>query len=258
MATYYTNENIVAKSSPAAGSTLLGFDGAGKLCKKDSSGTITYLEGGASSKWTALVATTDFATTAASTSTITMNVDWTASIKAGMAIKFVLSGATYYAIATTVAAGLLTIAGAPLTTGAGALTALSFSPLPGMVEMVAFIVAGTFANAVSTALLDEDVLTAVKWDKAPAYCVKQEVIVITDDSGANQPRVNVTIAASAVNTSNANAGLTVAETWVNSVVDINTTNYSIVYGEAIELTTDANGSNDDARDLTVQLTFVYA
>jgi hypothetical protein len=249
------NTDPTTITNPGAGQTKYGFDVIGRLWKRDSAGVITYLEGGSSSKWTALVLTTDYATVPASTSTITMNTDQTANIKAGMALKYTIGGVDYYGVATTVAANLLTIAGAAL---GGNITALYYSPLPGMVEMVAFIVSGTFADAASTTLLADDVLTKVKWDKPNAYCVKQEVTVTTDDSGANQPRVNVTLAGSAVNTSNTNAGLTVAETWVNSVVDINTTNYSIIYGEAIEVTTDANGSNLDASDLTIQLTFVYA
>ena len=77
-----------------------------------------------------------------------------------------------------------------------------------------------------------------------------------DDSGANQPIVTVSINGSVVGTDNTNAGLAVAETWVSTVVGINTSNYDINKSEAIEIVTDASGSNDDAQDLTVSAVFV--
>jgi hypothetical protein len=78
------------------------------------------------------------------------------------------------------------------------------------------------------------------------------------DSGANKDRVNITIAGSAVCTSNTNAGLapTSAKTWVHTVIDINTSNYDINKDEAIEVTTDANGSNNNATGLTMRCVFV--
>ncbi len=210
-------------------------------------------------KWIQLVATTDFSTTAASTSTITMNSDKTGSIKTGMAIKFKLSGSYYYAICTAITTNLLTIAGAPLTTGAGDLQELYYSDNPNSIDVVAISINGSFADAADTALLASDLNMYLKWTKSIAYLVMISHIVKTQDTGANQSRVNCDInGANSVSTANTNAGQSVSTSWVNTVVDINTTNYDINYGESIEIRTDANGSNDDAKDLTVLLTFVFA
>ena len=59
-----------------------------------------------------------------------------------------------------------------------------------------------------------------------------------------------------VGTDNTNAGLAVAETWVSTVVGINTGNYDTLPGENLEIVADAAGSNDDAVDLTISLLFV--
>ena len=77
-----------------------------------------------------------------------------------------------------------------------------------------------------------------------------------DDTGANQPLVTASINGSVVGTDNTNAGLAVSESWVNTVVGINTSNYDINHNEAIEIITDASGTNDDAIDLTVSLVFI--
>jgi len=205
--------------------------------------------------YTSLTATTDFATTAASTSTITMVTDQTSNIVPGMPIKFTLSSTVYYAICTAIAANLLTIAGAPLTTTASALTALSYGPTEKVSTMM-FSINGQFADAASGTLLQSDLLTNVKWTKGLSYCVMISHIVETDDTGANQPAVNVDINSAAVGTSNTNEGKDVAETWTDTVIDINNSNYDINYGETIEISTDAGGSNNNAVDLTVIITFV--
>jgi hypothetical protein len=208
-------------------------------------------------QWKQLVTTTEFSTTAASTSTISMNVDLTGSIKVGMPIKFVLSSVTYYAIVTAIASNLLTIAGAPLTTGAGALTALWYSDHAGQAEVMSFAIGGNFADGADTTLLVNDLNTYVKWTKAPAYLVMISHREKTT-AGTTNPNVNVDIAgANPVSTSNTNQGRAVATSWTDTVVDINTSNYDIVQGDSIEIRTTAD-IGTHASDLTVQLTFVYA
>ena len=115
---------------------------------------------------------------------------------------------------------------------------------------------GKFADAANTGLLASDVNTKFDWNLGKAYCVLIRHTVKTDDSGANQPRVTISIAGAVVGTSNTNAGVAVAETWRSTVVDINASNYDINPDEAIEIVTDANGTNDDAEDLTVSAVFV--
>ena len=58
--------------------------------------TTTSSAPGGASFWTALVATTDFSTTGASPSTITMNTDQTSKISVGTPIKLLFNGTTQY------------------------------------------------------------------------------------------------------------------------------------------------------------------
>ena len=266
---------LISKAIGTAAGDLIYFSGASVPARlaKGSNGQILTLVSGlpawaaapqsGTSKWTSLVAATDFSTTAPSTSTVTMVTNQTANIKPGMAIRFKLSGTYYYAICTAIAAGLLTLAGAPLTTSAGALTELAYSTLPGMVESITLTDPGAWADAADTALIANDLLMALRWGKAPAALVRIEAYTRTTDTGASFPRVNARLGATTtdyVSTSNSNAGLALAAsaTWYSTVVDIDPAKYAVVPGTAIELRTDANGSNDDARDLVVVLTFVYA
>ncbi|HEY0089410.1 MAG TPA: hypothetical protein VGB37_11240, partial [Candidatus Lokiarchaeia archaeon] len=126
-------------------------------------------------------------------------------------------------------------------------------------EQLSISINGAFADAADTTLLASDLNMYLKWTKLPAYLVMISHKVKTADTGANQPQVNCDLnGANSVSTSNTNAGRAVSTSWVDTVVDINTSNYDINYGEIIEIRTDANGSNDNARDLSVILTFVFA
>lgn len=187
----------------------------------------------------------------ASTSTITMDADLTAWLGAGVPVKFKLSGSYYYGIITTMAAGLMTIAGAPLTTGDGDLEELYVGD-PRKVHVFSFHVAGEFADGAETGLLASDAKQPFDWELPAACLVKFRVYADTAD---NTPDINVTVAGSAVCTSNGNDGLTLAaaQTWYTTVVDINTTNYSIAYDEAVEIATTAGAGADD---LTVECVFV--
>jgi hypothetical protein len=206
-------------------------------------------------KWVPLTLTTDFATAPASTSTITMNTDQTANVKSGYALKYKIGGVNYYGVATTVAAGLWTIAGAPLS---GNITELSYSVYAGQTEMVAIVLPGACLAVALNSLIATTIKTVVKLDKPTGYVVGISTIVDTDDSGATQPNVNVVNGSgNPICSSNAGAGLTIAETWVKSVIDINTANYLIANHDNIELSTDAIGSNGDASDLTCQILIVY-
>lgn len=194
----------------------------------------------------------NFTATPASTSTLTMTADKTATIKVGMGLKYKISATYYYGMVTAITSNLLTIAGAPLS---GDVSELYWCP-PERVIQVDFFVSGKFADAANTALLNSDVNTAFEWNLGKAYCVLIRHKVKTDDSGANQPRVTISIAGAVVGTDNTNAGQAVAETWTSTVVGINPSNYDINPDEAIEVVTDANGTNDNAENLTVSAVFV--
>lgn len=195
---------------------------------------------------------TNFTATPASTSTLTMTADRSAIIKVGCGLKYTIGGTVYYGMVTAITSNLLTLAGASM---GGDVTALYWCD-PSRVVQVDFFVSGSFADAANTALLNSDMNTAFDWNLGKAYCVCIRHKVKTDDSGANQPRVTISIAGSVVGTSNSNAGEAVAETWTSTVVGINASNYDINPDEAIEIVTDANGSNDDASNLTVSAIFV--
>lgn len=213
-------------------------------------GTWAAAGGGSSIGWTAETA---FTATPASTSTLTMTSDKTASIKVGMAVKYTISSVVYYGVITAITSNLMTIAGAPM---GGDVTALYYSTNPAQVVQADFYVPGRFADAANTGLLASDAKVKFDWNLQEARLVQIRHTVSVDDSGANQPRVNMSVGGSAVSTSNTNAGVAVAETWSSTVVDINTTNYVVARDAAIEVVTDANGSNDDATDLTVSGIFV--
>jgi len=211
--------------------------------------------GGASiSKWKPLAATTEFSTTAASTSTITMTADLTAKIKKGMPVKFKLSGTLYYALCTDITANLLTIEGAPLTTGAGDLTELSYSDLPGQIIQCNIQIPGYFADATdSTLLLHDCDHLRIKWDRPKAYLVKMASTQGVADTTA-QNTLNCSIAGSNVFTSDLTLSGT-AGTWASTGVAVDTSTYGIDYGNAIEIPVTKLGDGV-AQDLIVQLIFV--
>jgi hypothetical protein len=203
--------------------------------------------------WIPLIEDTDWNDQAPSTSTITMSADRTADIRPGSPIKFTLSGTTYYAICTAITSNLLTIAGAPLTTGDGDLQALWFGPT-NKVDQIDILIDGQFADAADSTLIANDLNSAMRWFKGEAYIVQVNHIVGQEDSGATNPNINVTVDGSDVITSDD----AVANSWQNTVVDINTSNYQLSRLSDIEITSDAAGTNDDASDLTVSLVIVYA
>lgn len=213
---------------------------------------------GGTSKWTALVATTDFSTTAASTSTITMATDQTANILVGYAIKFTLSAVVYYAQVTALSASLMTIRGAPLTTGAGDLTALSYSVFPSQVEVIDLSVDGYYEDATDSTLILNDMRKRLVWEESKAYIVGWDMSQRTVDTGT-EANVTVMANAAAVGTANSNQGPTMsgtADTVVSTVVDISTSNYDINRGELLDVQATKAG-NGNAVDMTLLVTVVY-
>jgi hypothetical protein len=205
-----------------------------------------------SSRWEDLTAGVDFSTTAAGTSTITMLTDQTSNITPGMAIKYTLSGGVQYAICNSIAAGLMTISGAPLTTGAGALTALSYSPHLGQVIQMPILVPGYFADAGDPTLLLNDNFQQLRWNQSRSYLVQMAATQKVADTGVENS-INASLSGVSVFTP-----LTLSGTpgvWVNSGVTGTSTAYVADYGDAIEISVNKLG-NGDANDLSVILTFV--
>jgi hypothetical protein len=201
----------------------------------------------------------DYSATPASTSTITTSADMRPIIKVGFAMRYKIGGTYYYGMVTAITASLITIAGAPLS---GTIQELSYGK-PELIQVAAenFFVAGLFSDFAENTLFANDMKTFVRWNLSSGYLVK--ILVRTgryDSGGINQPRVNVTINNNPVATTNSNAGLTipVSATWTETVVDINTSNYAINYGDSIEISTDGTGTNGDAENLTVGCIFVLS
>lgn len=186
--------------------------------------------------------------------TVTDNATNQAIYIKGRPIRYRATAGTWvYGLVTDYSSGTVTVAGAPMTTDYD--DEINYGDVSRVVE-VDFYIPGEFADAANTGLLASDAKTALSWGMKTAYLVRIGHKVGTDDSGANQPRVTVSIAGSAVGTSNSNAGEAVAETWTYTTSGINISNYDVAFGEAIEVVTDENGSNDDASDLTVACFFV--
>ena len=96
----------------------------------------------------------------------------------------------------------------------------------------------------------------ILWSLNTAHMVRFDVYNKTNDTGASKPNVNVYINGNPVCSSNSSNGLTVSTVHHNTVVNILPDNYTIEYGEEVEISTDAAGSNNDAADLTMSMTFI--
>ena len=96
----------------------------------------------------------------------------------------------------------------------------------------------------------------LRWRLGDAALVQICHRVNTADSGAAQPRANLRINGSPVCTANFSNGMDCSTSWQDSGVDISAASYSISYGDDLEVSTDANGTNNDASDLSIQGVFV--
>ena len=192
-----------------------------------------------------------YATT--STFTVTDNATNQASFAKGTPIRYKGAGSYLYAQVTNYATGTVTVRGAAVP---NPITVMEFGNMNRLYEPLhtwAFL--GAAADAASTALFSEDHLIqgGLVWQGAEAYIVGFTVNCKEDDSGANQPRFNISVGGNKVCTSNSNNGLEIIDvTEVKTVVDINTTNYELGFEDAIEVTTDANGSNNNAKDIVIR------
>ena len=191
-----------------------------------------------------------FTATPASTSTITMTTDLTATIIVGMPLKYKISTTYYYGIVSAIASNLLTVAGAPL---GGDVLELYYGPPEKVTQMVVSIPA-TYEDATNATLISTDVHSNLIWQKAKSYLVKYTMWSATHDS-TTHGQASVVINGTGVNTTA--GGLTIAAdaTLYSTVVDIDTAAYDINNGEAIEISAVKNGTGD-ATYLVATLVFV--
>lgn len=202
------------------------------------------------------ISTDKYTATPSSTSVITMSD--TSDFKLGAPAKYTYGAITYYGIVTALSANTsITVSGAPLVV-ASPLSAL-YVGLPSLVTQMDFLVPGVFAGSV------RDILVAInsqyaQWKQAAAYLCQFAVTQGTADTGANQAKINCKIGGSAVFTGDSNKGLALSATpgtWNDaSIIEVNTTNYSVARGDAIEVSVTYEGSNKNAEDLSVTMLFV--
>jgi hypothetical protein len=246
--------------APGGTDTVFPANAAGYL-QNNGTGSLSWGAGGGggASFWTALTATTDFSTTGASTSTITMNTDQTGNIPVGSAVRYTYNGTLYYGQVTALTSALMTIRGSTIGTGAGLLTTLAYGdqtrigqisiPFPGYYE------AATTSTAINDILL---IPSGMLWDLMPAYFIGLDIQNGTADSGGTQAIVNLIVNGNALDTSNSSSGLSISGTsLVRSVVDINSTlaNTLISRGQYLEVKI-TKGTNGDGLNLIVTGLFV--
>jgi len=112
---------------------------------------------------------------------------------------------------------------------------------------------GAFADAADALLLHDLLLIAPPHSGLPRYLLQACVRVVADDTGASQPAVTPYVAGVA-----ASSALAVSDAaWTcTTTATIDPAQYDQLNGEAWEIGSDAGGTNDDARDLTVQLVWL--
>jgi archaellum component FlaF (FlaF/FlaG flagellin family) len=198
-----------------------------------------------------------FTATPASTSTLTMTTDLTATLLVGTPLKYVYDtgggATTYYGIVSAIASNLLTIAGAPFDTGHD-ITALYYGDAT-RVSQINVIIPGLYEDASNTDLISSDLNSKLIWNKSKAYLVRFRHYSVVHDSGATHGQASVQINNTEVNTTAGGELIAANATWYPTVVNIATAAYDVNPGEEIEVTS-IKGTTGDASDLTVEMTFV--
>jgi hypothetical protein len=199
-----------------------------------------------SDRWTN-VPTANFTATPASTSTITMGVDMTGSIKVGMSLRATHDGIVKYGRCGAITANLLTWQGPPLDVDHD-VTALSYGG--GTSRQVLIIIPGLYEDADNHDLIQSDLNSNLIWKLPTSYCVHYEVYSKTHDTHATHGKASIEIAGADVNSSADGLAIAADATWYSTGVDINLSNYDINPGEEFEVTAH-KGGNGDATHLSV-------
>jgi hypothetical protein len=187
----------------------------------------------------------------------TLSMTDTSDMAVGLPIKFDRGGSTYYAIVTEVVTNTsITIAGAPMSATISNL----FVGLPSQVHQAKFWVDTAWGGSIQDIFADVT-KERHRWNLGKAYLVSFAATSGVADTGASEPKLNVKIDGSLVSTYDSNNGIQLsgtAGTWTdNDAVSVNTTNYVVNRGDAIDLRCTAAGTNGDADCLSVELLFVF-
>lgn len=180
----------------------------------------------------------------------TSAIDSATHLDLGTPVSFDISGITYYSQIKSIALDVHTIAGAPCAVGA---TNFKYSTTLQVQTSDPYTFPLTWSSPATSQMLEDiKVVIGGKLFKGRKIAILGfSAIQKTNDTGANQPRVNMTIDGNALSTANSNAGIEPGTTLSDTGIAINTSNYIAEFGDIFEFSTDANGSNNDAYQLVV-------
>jgi hypothetical protein len=230
------------EASPADADAISA--GAGKIRELK-----VAIRGGINNLWIRTTGT--FTATPASTSTLTMTTDMTASIKVGMSLKYVnAEHGVAYGQVSAIAANLLTVRGAPMPHD---ITELYYGG--GTLRQVVVIIPGLYEDASSTGLIVSDLKSQLVWELPLSYLVFFTVYSVVHDSGGTHGQASVRINATEVHTTAGGPTIAANTTWYPTAVDIDIAAYDVNPGEVIDVTS-VKGTTGDASDLTVEMIFL--
>lgn len=193
-----------------------------------------------SSQWTA---------TAASSTSITFSD--TSGLAAGLPLKVVISAATYYVIIDSISGSTVNVRGPSVS---GTISSIHYGK-PEQVSELSFYVSGYFAASTSTTLLDSFMNSYYKWRGPAAYAVQACAVTGAAD-GVSAPVVQVLAGGNRL-VDGSGITLAAAGTWAESTL-MNSSNYELSRGDAMELEVVTAGGDGAAQDMTVTLTLVLA
>jgi hypothetical protein len=203
--------------------------------------------GSGGSRWTNVTGVTT-----SDTGLIVTSANQGAWILAGLPIKYTVGSTVYYGVVTGVTTTNIAVAGP---TCSACTTTDVYVGNPEMVTVETFLISGSYSDAASTSLLEDDMNMYYRWQSSNAYCVRFSTIHKVN--GTANTAVNVLINANNVSTANSNSGITTdIDNWNSTFTDINSSNYRIEFNKPIEIKTNMT-SPDSAKDLSIQIIFVF-
>jgi len=193
-----------------------------------------------SSQWTA---------TAASSTSITFSD--TSGLAKGLPLRVVIGAATLYVIIDSISGSTVNVRGPSVS---GTISSIHYGK-PEQVSELNFFVSGFFAASTSTTLLDTYMNTYYKWRGPAAYAVQACFVSATAD-GVSAPVMQVLAGGNRV-VSGSGVTLGSAGSWAESTT-VDSSNYALSRGDAMELEVVTAGGDGGASDMTVSLTLVLA
>ena len=193
-------------------------------------------------RWQPLVPGTDFTAVPASTSTLTMLVDWTATIQPGDIIK---SNLGYHRV-KAITSSLMTVTG--LSLGSSALTSLAWDSLKQFYQATLNVATAPAATGVALCAAAGNYLPC---GSRKGHLVNLKIVQGTADTGATQPTYQLNIAGSLV-------GPTIQGAAAGTIVDggVWTTDVTITADQVPDVQATVLGTNKTSANLNVSAIFV--